>query len=82
MPLYVFDDMRLHGTSGLRRDYAPFDQYFPDPIPLALGDAKQTAAWQASVTVALIGCCYGRHRRPVARSNWLLWPTQQAKTTL
>ena len=26
---------------------------------------------------ALIGC-YGRHRRPVARSYWLLWPTPQA----
>ena len=22
--------------------------------------------------------CYGRHRRTVARSNWLLWPTPQA----
>ena len=30
----------------------------------------------ASVTVALIGC-YGRLRRPAARSNWLLWPTPQ-----
>ena len=27
---------------------------------------------------ALIGC-YGRHRRPVARSNVLLWPTPQAE---
>ena len=26
---------------------------------------------------ALIGCC-GQHRRPVARSNWLLRPTPQA----
>ena len=26
--------------------------------------------------------CYGRHRRPVARSNWLLWPTSQANGTL
>ena len=26
---------------------------------------------------ALIGCS-GQHRRPVARSNWLLWPTPQA----
>ena len=30
---------------------------------------------------ALIGC-YGRHRRPVARSSWLLWPTPQANGTL
>ena len=30
---------------------------------------------------ALIGC-YGRHRRPVARSNWVLWPTPQASGTL
>ena len=22
--------------------------------------------------------CYGQHRKPVARSNWLLWPTPQA----
>ena len=29
---------------------------------------------------ALIGC-YGRHRRPVARSNWLLWPAPQASGT-
>ena len=21
--------------------------------------------------------CYGQHRRPVARSHWLLWPTPQ-----
>ena len=21
--------------------------------------------------------CYGQHRMPVARSNWLLWPTPQ-----
>ena len=26
--------------------------------------------------------CYGRHRRPVARSNCLLWPTPQASGTL
>ena len=30
---------------------------------------------------ALISC-YGRHRRPVARSNWLVWPTPQAGGTL
>ena len=30
---------------------------------------------------ALIGW-YGQHRRPVARSNWLLWPTPQASSTL
>ena len=29
-------------------------------------------------TIALIGC-YGQHRRPVARSNWLLWPTPQGQ---
>ena len=30
---------------------------------------------------ALVGC-YGRHRRPAARSNWLLWPTPQASVTV
>ena len=29
---------------------------------------------------ALFGC-YGRHRRPVARSFWLLWPAPQASDT-
>ena len=29
---------------------------------------------------ALTGC-YGQHRRRVARSNWLLWPTPQASST-
>ena len=33
------------------------------------------------VAHALSGCC-GQHRRPVARSKWLLWPTSQACGTL
>ena len=33
---------------------------------------------QTSITVALVGCC-GQHHRPVARSNWLLWPTSQGQ---
>ena len=29
-----------------------------------------------------LSCCYGRHRRPVARSNLLLWPKLQAHLPL
>ena len=37
--------------------------------------ANTTGQWHTLID------CYGRHRRPVARSNWLIWPTPQAPGT-
>ena len=44
----------------------------PARLPMYLSGASGT----------LISGCYGQHRRPVARSNWLLWPTPQGRGTL
>ena len=56
------------------------------------GSASYRRVRQAGQWRALIGCCmanttgqlhaltgylYGQHRKPVARSNWLSWPTPQ-----
>ena len=45
----------------------------------AMAEKKKELS-DASVTVALM-TCYGQHRRSVARSNWLMWPTPQANDT-
>ena len=42
-----------------------------DRADTALHIAARGGQWHA------LTACYGRHRRPVARSNWLLWPTPQ-----